>query len=73
MAECVKNLTGAEIMASLWRSVEDLSENHATMQTEGLLAATKSGPGVTDSWKMGLTSATLTAPTHEHANLFRIL
>lgn len=50
MAERVKDLTGAEIMASLWPSVEDLSENYATMQTEGLLAATRSGPGVTDSW-----------------------
>jgi alpha-D-xyloside xylohydrolase len=50
MAEKVKELTGAEIMASLWPSVEDRSENYATMQTEGLLSATRSGPGVTDSW-----------------------
>jgi alpha-D-xyloside xylohydrolase len=50
MASVVKNLTGAEIMASLWPSVEDASENYATMQVEGLLSATRSGPGTTDSW-----------------------
>jgi alpha-D-xyloside xylohydrolase len=50
MAQRVKDLTGAEIMASLWPSVEDASDNYMTMQSEGLLAATRSGPGTTDSW-----------------------
>lgn len=50
MAERVKELTGAEIMASLWPSVEDASVNYAEMQVEGLLSATRSGPGTTDSW-----------------------
>lgn len=50
MAERVKELTGAEIMASLWPSVSDYSSNYETMQIEGLLSATRSGPGTTDSW-----------------------
>lgn len=50
MAEKVKELTGAEIMASLWPSVEDASENYETMQVEGFLSATRSGPGITDSF-----------------------
>ncbi|KAK5164254.1 uncharacterized protein LTR77_009948 [Saxophila tyrrhenica] len=50
MSQRVKELTGAEIMASLWPSVSDKSDNYETMQIEGLLAATRSGPGVTDSW-----------------------
>lgn len=50
MAQRVKDLTGAEIMASLWPSVEDASDNYATMQNEGFLSATRSGPGTTDSW-----------------------
>lgn len=50
MAQYVKNLTGAEMMASLWPSVEDASLNYATMQANGLLSATRSGPGTTDSW-----------------------
>ncbi|KAI6799557.1 Alpha-xylosidase [Hortaea werneckii] len=50
MAEKVKELTGAEIMASLWPSVSDASDNYATMQMEGYLAALRSGPGITDSW-----------------------
>ncbi|KAK4892740.1 hypothetical protein LTR27_008839 [Elasticomyces elasticus] len=50
MAERVKELTGAEIMASLWPSVEDASVNYAEMQVEGFLSATRSGPGTTDSW-----------------------
>ncbi|KAK3065375.1 hypothetical protein LTS18_011898 [Coniosporium uncinatum] len=50
MAQRVKDLTGAEMMASLWPSVEDSSANYRTMQTEGYLSATRSGPGTTDSW-----------------------
>ena len=50
MANRVKELTGAEIMASLWPAVEDRSRNYDTMQIEGLLSATRSGPGTTDSW-----------------------
>ena len=50
MTEYVKNLTGAEMMASLWPSVEDASVNYAEMQQYGLLSATRSGPGTTDSW-----------------------
>ncbi|KAF4538656.1 Glycoside hydrolase family 31 [Lasiodiplodia theobromae] len=50
MAAKVKNLTGAEMMASLWPGVEDDSVNYAEMMQYGLLAATMSGPGTTDSW-----------------------
>lgn len=50
MSAQVKKLTGAEMMASLWPSVEDASPNYATMQANGYLSATRSGPGVTDSW-----------------------
>ncbi|GKZ21909.1 hypothetical protein AbraIFM66951_007321 [Aspergillus brasiliensis] len=50
MSARVKNLTGAEMMASLWPSVEDNSVNYATLQANGLLSATRDGPGTTDSW-----------------------
>lgn len=50
MSQRVKELTGAEIMASLWPSVEDASVNYEVMQMEGLLSATRSGPGTTDSF-----------------------
>ncbi|KAL1307007.1 hypothetical protein AAFC00_005636 [Neodothiora populina] len=50
MADQVKQLTGAEMMGSLWPSVSDLSENYVEMQAAGYLSATKSGPGTTDSW-----------------------
>lgn len=50
MSSKVKELTGAEMMASLWPSVEDLSINYLYMQANGLLSATRSGPGTTDSW-----------------------
>lgn len=50
MSSRVKELTGAEMMASLWPSVEDLSVNYMELQTNGFLAATRSGPGTTDSW-----------------------
>lgn len=50
MAAQVKNITGAEMMASLWPSVEDRSVNYQYMQANGLLSATRSGPGTTDSW-----------------------
>ena len=50
MADQVKSLTGAEMMASSWPSVEDASVNYLTMQANGFLAATRSGPGTTDSW-----------------------
>ncbi|KAL1704236.1 glycoside hydrolase family 31 protein [Schizophyllum commune] len=50
MAEKVKELTGAEMMASLWPSVEDNSENYAALQEQGLLATTRDGTGVTDSF-----------------------
>jgi alpha-D-xyloside xylohydrolase len=50
MSAYVKNKTGAEMMASLWPSVEDNSVNYMTMQMNGLLAATKTGPGTTDNW-----------------------
>ncbi|OJJ33654.1 hypothetical protein ASPWEDRAFT_538993 [Aspergillus wentii DTO 134E9] len=50
MAQQVKNLTGAEMMASLWPSVSDHSENYLEMQANGYLSATRSGPGTTDSW-----------------------
>ncbi|KII91682.1 glycoside hydrolase family 31 protein [Plicaturopsis crispa FD-325 SS-3] len=50
MAAEVKRLTGAEMMVSLWPSVEDLSTNYITMQEQGLLATTRDGPGVQDSF-----------------------
>ncbi|KAF7440145.1 hypothetical protein PC9H_000489 [Pleurotus ostreatus] len=50
MAAKVKELTGAEMMVSLWPSVEDLSENYLTLQHNGLLATTRDGPGVQDSF-----------------------
>ncbi|KAI0078069.1 glycoside hydrolase family 31 protein [Panus rudis PR-1116 ss-1] len=50
MAARVNELTGAEMMVSLWPSVEDLSVNYIPMQMEGLLATTRDGPGVQDSF-----------------------
>ncbi|GAQ07486.1 alpha-xylosidase A [Aspergillus lentulus] len=50
MAKKVKDLTGAEMMASLWPSVADNSENYLELIANGLLSATRSGPGTTDSW-----------------------
>ena len=50
MAAQVKELTGAEMMVSLWPSVENLSENYVALQTNGWLVATRDGPGVTDSF-----------------------
>lgn len=50
MAAKVKELTGAEMMVSLWPSVEDLSVNYLTMQEKGLLATTRDGTGITDSF-----------------------
>ncbi|TFK31775.1 glycoside hydrolase family 31 protein [Crucibulum laeve] len=50
MASEVKRLTGAEMMVSLWPSVEDLSENYLTLQGNGFLATTRDGPGVQDSF-----------------------
>ena len=46
----MKALTGAEMMVSLWPSVEDLSVNYVPMQEQGLLATTRDGPGVQDSF-----------------------
>ncbi len=51
MAAEVKRLTGAELMVSLWPSVEDLSENYLTLQEDGLLAITRDGSGVQDSFE----------------------
>ncbi|RDB17394.1 Alpha-xylosidase A [Hypsizygus marmoreus] len=51
MAATVKRLTGAEMMVSLWPSVEDLSVNYLMLQENGLLATTRDGPGVQDSFK----------------------
>ncbi|PYH41772.1 uncharacterized protein BP01DRAFT_426123 [Aspergillus saccharolyticus JOP 1030-1] len=50
MATVVRNTTGAQMMASLWPSVADNSLNYAALQGQGLLSATRSGPGTTDSW-----------------------
>lgn len=50
MAAQVKNLTDAEMMASLWPSVADNSVNYLEMMAQGYLSATRSGPGTTDSW-----------------------
>lgn len=51
MVHGVKRLTGAELVVSLWPSVEDLSANYITLQVEGLLATTRDGPGVQDSFE----------------------
>ncbi|KAA1474565.1 glycoside hydrolase family 31 protein [Dentipellis sp. KUC8613] len=50
MAAKVKQLTGAEMMVSLWPSVEDLSVNYQTLQENGWLASTRDGTGVVDSF-----------------------
>ncbi|KAE8154103.1 glycosyl hydrolases family 31-domain-containing protein [Aspergillus avenaceus] len=50
MSKKVKDLTGAELMASLWPSVADNSLNYAELQANGYLSATRDGPGTTDSW-----------------------
>ncbi|CAI7671235.1 unnamed protein product [Penicillium pancosmium] len=50
MAQKVKKLTNAEMMASLWPSVADDSLNYLEMMAQGYLSATRSGPGTTDSW-----------------------
>ncbi|TFY64580.1 hypothetical protein EVG20_g5893 [Dentipellis fragilis] len=50
MAAQVKELTGAEMMISLWPSVEDLSVNYQTLQENGWLASTRDGTGVVDSF-----------------------
>ncbi|KAJ7707128.1 glycoside hydrolase family 31 protein [Mycena metata] len=50
MAAEVKTLTGAEMMVSLWPSVEDLSVNYLPLQQSGLLATTRDGTGVIDSF-----------------------
>lgn len=51
MASEVKRLTGAEMMVSLWPSVEDLSVNYLTLQENGFLATTRDGPGIQDSFE----------------------
>ncbi|EGO01163.1 glycoside hydrolase family 31 protein [Serpula lacrymans var. lacrymans S7.3] len=50
MTAKVKELTGAEMMVSLWPSVEDLSVNYLTLQEQGLLATTRDGTGISDSF-----------------------
>jgi len=50
MAAQVKELTGAELMVSLWPSVEDLSVNYPALQENGFLVTTRDGTGITDSF-----------------------
>ncbi|THH21409.1 hypothetical protein EW146_g126 [Bondarzewia mesenterica] len=50
MAAQVKSLTGAEMMVSLWPSVEDKSVNYVALQLNGWLASTRDGTGITDSF-----------------------
>ncbi|KAK7461906.1 hypothetical protein VKT23_008337 [Stygiomarasmius scandens] len=50
MVTQVRDLTGAELMVSLWPSVEDLSANYMDLQTQGLLVTTRDGTGITDSF-----------------------
>ncbi|EEB95608.1 hypothetical protein MPER_05390, partial [Moniliophthora perniciosa FA553] len=50
MAKRVKDLTGAEMMVSLWPSVEDKSVNYLALQQRGLLATTRDGTGIQDSF-----------------------
>uniref|UniRef100_A0A0W0F472 Glycoside hydrolase family 31 protein n=1 Tax=Moniliophthora roreri TaxID=221103 RepID=A0A0W0F472_MONRR len=50
MATRVKDLTGAEMMVSLWPSVEDKSVNYLALQQRGLLATTRDGTGIQDSF-----------------------
>ncbi|KAL0576421.1 hypothetical protein V5O48_005557 [Marasmius crinis-equi] len=51
MVQRVKELTGAELMVSLWPSVEDKSENYIALQQQGLLATTRDGTGIQDSFE----------------------
>lgn len=51
MARKVKELTGAEMMVSLWPSVEDKSVNYLELQRQGLLVTTRDGTGVSDSFE----------------------
>ncbi|KAN0094602.1 glycoside hydrolase family 31 protein [Tylopilus felleus] len=53
MAQTVKNLTGAEMMVSLWPSVEDLSDNYLALQEQGFLATIRDGTGLYDSTNPG--------------------
>jgi alpha-D-xyloside xylohydrolase len=50
MAAKVKALTGAEMMVSLWPSMEYLSVNYLPTQEQGLLATTRDGTGISDSF-----------------------
>ena len=50
MVQRVKELTGAQLMVSLWPSVEDKSENYKALQQQGLLSTTRDGSGVQDSF-----------------------
>ncbi|KAF9078456.1 glycoside hydrolase family 31 protein [Rhodocollybia butyracea] len=50
MAATVKALTGAEMMVSLWPSMEGLSVNYLLTQEQGLLATTRDGTGISDSF-----------------------
>ncbi|KAJ3799473.1 glycoside hydrolase family 31 protein [Lentinula aff. detonsa] len=50
MAATVRRLTGAEMMVSLWPSMEDLSVNYLPTQAQGLLATTRDGTGISDSF-----------------------
>lgn len=51
MTAKVKELTGAEMMVSLWPSVEDKSVNYGPLQMRGLLSTTRDGTGISDSFQ----------------------
>ncbi|TFY81860.1 hypothetical protein EWM64_g2146, partial [Hericium alpestre] len=68
MAADVKRLTGAEMMVSLWPSVEDLSVNYQKLQENGWLASTRDGTGVVDSF--GGVYTRLIDSTHPGARVF---
>ncbi|KAH7905882.1 hypothetical protein BJ138DRAFT_1118076 [Hygrophoropsis aurantiaca] len=50
MAATVGNLTGAEMMVSLWPSVEGLSADYLALQEQGFPATTRDGTGISDSF-----------------------
>ncbi|BFZ65439.1 hypothetical protein YB2330_006609 [Saitoella coloradoensis] len=50
MAAAVKNVTGAELMVSLWPTVQDSSVNFEALINQGLLAGTRDGTGFVDEF-----------------------
>jgi alpha-D-xyloside xylohydrolase len=72
MAAQVKRLTGAEMMVSLWPSVEDASVNYLTLQENGFLATTRDGTGVQDSFQGVYTRLGRSLFLHIHPNIYHL-